>query len=161
MATPSEIASGATCFSCVPNKMDSLLYLFATIAGVADPATIAANAACYACIPNKEDALLYLADLIATNGTGGGGGSSGVVCQVGAPVAPPAGACSLSYDTATGTLYYWDGAAWVAVPVGGTGSVLCGAVPPVAAPLGSCSLYYDTVSTALYYWDGAAWILKV
>jgi len=120
MATPSEIAAGATCYACVPNKMDALLYLFATIAGVADPATIAANAACYACIPNKEDALLYLADLIATNGTGGGGGGAAAGCMpttAGNPEGVLVSTCtpSLAVDPATSAIYLFTGVAGTSV----------------------------------------------
>lgn len=112
MATPSEIAGGATCFRCVPDQQSAILYLLATLAGVTDPSTIAANATCFRCVPDFESAMLYLLDVIATNGTGGGGTGS-VLCGAVAPVAAPTGTCALYYDTVTTALYYWDGAAWV------------------------------------------------
>lgn len=114
MATPAEITEGAKCFWCVPNQMDALLYLFATIAGVPDPATIAANSACYACVPDKWSALLYLADTIATNGSSSAAGDI-VTCADVDPVAPPSGDCAIWINRASQAVFYWDSvlAQWV------------------------------------------------
>ena len=42
----------------------------------------------------------------------GGGGSGGVTCGVGAPVAAPSGTCALYIDTSTGALYHYYSGAW-------------------------------------------------
>lgn len=110
MATPAEIAAGASCFACISNKQEALLYLLAQIAGVTDPAIISANASCFACIPNKQEAILYLLDAIATASSGGSGGF--VLCGSGAPVAAPAGGCSVYIDTDTDALYIYRLGAW-------------------------------------------------
>jgi hypothetical protein len=112
MAEPATIAAGASCFTCIPNKQEAILYLLATIAGVTDPATIAENARCYACIPNKQEAMLYLLDAIATGG-GGGGASDLVQRTSGDPegVRTSSTGVSIAYDPATGAVYEYTGAA--------------------------------------------------
>lgn len=110
MASPETIASGASCFTCIPNKQEAILWLLAQIAGVTDPATIANEARCMACIPNKQEAMLYLLDQIATNGAGGGGG---LECGAGPPVDPPSGDCGIYLDTDTDALYVYRSGAWV------------------------------------------------
>lgn len=110
--TPAEIAANSSCFRCISNYEASLLYLLGQIAGMADPAVISANAVCFDCISNKEASILYLLDQIVTGG-GGGGGSDSVTCGAVPPVAAPAGACGIYYDTVTQALYIWDGAAWI------------------------------------------------
>ncbi len=70
---PEYLATQASCFQCVPpgNKLDLLIYLFASIAEVnADPQTLANLSKCYVCIPpgNKLDILIYLACQIVNEG---------------------------------------------------------------------------------------------
>lgn len=120
MATPAEIASGATCFRCVSDYEAAVLYLLSQIAGVAEPATIAANAACFDCIPNKQAAILYLLDTIAVNGTGGGGGGGGaaadiVTCADVDPVAAPTGTCAIWINRVSTAVFFWNSttATWI------------------------------------------------
>lgn len=98
MATPQAIVDGATCFTCIPDKLSALLYLLANNAGVTDLQTIIDGARCYSCIPDKWAAILYLLD---NGGGGGGGGASGnIVALTGAnvPVAAPASGSGVAYN---------------------------------------------------------------
>ncbi len=72
-------------------------------------------AKCYRCLGEAEWRMIELALLqqIVDGGGGGGGGIGGVTCGVADPVAAPANACTLFYRTDTGTLWMWNGAAWV------------------------------------------------
>lgn len=108
MATPQEIATGATCFACIPDKLAALIYILATNAGMTDPQTIATASACYSCIPDKLAAILYLLD---GGGGGGSGGSSN--CGIVDPVDPPTGDCGLYFNTVDQSFWAWNGAAWV------------------------------------------------
>jgi hypothetical protein len=109
MATPQEIATGAACFSCIPDKLAALLYLLATNAGMTDPQAIATASACYSCIPDKLAAILYLLD----GGGGGGGGGGESLCGAVDPVAAPSGTCGLYFNTVAQSFWAWDGANWI------------------------------------------------
>ena len=107
MATPAEISAAASCYACIPNKDEALIYLLARISGVTDPATIAANATCYSCIPNKQEALLYLMDFFTSGGSG-----SFVTCGVGAPTSTPVSGCGMYIDTSNDAVYIYRLGAW-------------------------------------------------
>lgn len=114
MASPETIAAGASCFTCIPNKQEALLYLLAQIAGVTDPAIIAENARCYACIPNKQEAMLYLLDTIAVNGGGGSGAGAGCMLTTnGDPEGVLTSTCTpaLAVDPSTSAIYLFTGVA--------------------------------------------------
>lgn len=113
MASPEEIANGARCMACIPNKQEALLYLLAQIAGVTDPAIIAENARCYSCIPNKQEAMIYLLDTIAINGGGGGSGAGCMLETNGDPEGVLTSSCSpaLAVDPATSAIYLFTGVA--------------------------------------------------
>jgi hypothetical protein len=107
MATPQDIATGAACYACIPDKLAALLYILATNAGMT-PQEIATGSACYSCIPDKLAAVLYLLD---SGGSGGGGGSA--TCGLVDPVAAPTGDCGLYYNTVDQSFWAWSGSAWV------------------------------------------------
>jgi hypothetical protein len=113
MATPAEIAQGASCFACISNQADALLYLLDQIrvtgGGAAmTAAEIAQNASCFACVPNKQDAILYLLNDINAGG-GGGGGGSGVTCSASSdPSGTPTGNCGIWVKLSTGQLWVYN-----------------------------------------------------
>lgn len=111
--SPEEIAALSRCFSCIQDRQAAILFLLARIADVTIEEIIAGSA-CFRCLSDFQAAELFLLNEIVTNGStgGGGGGIGSVLCGVVAPVAPPATACALYYDTVSTALYYWDGAAW-------------------------------------------------
>lgn len=116
MATPAELMEDARCIDiCIPDgmKLAVLIKVFAENAGMsADPATLMAESRCIAnCIPAgmQLSVLVYLANQILENG---GGGSGGFTCSAADPVAAPSGSCGYHINTATGSSFYWDGAAW-------------------------------------------------
>lgn len=113
MASPETIAAGASCFTCIPNKQEAIIYLLAQIAGVTDPATIAAGASCYTCIPNKQEAILFLLDAIMTGGGGGGGGTGCMLETNGDPEGVLTSNCTpaLAVDPATSAIYLFTGVA--------------------------------------------------
>jgi hypothetical protein len=77
------------------------------------PAALLEAAKCYVCMPPGLWQLLELGllqQIVAGGGTGGGGG---VTCGVVDPVAAPTGSCAIYYRTDTGTIFVWDGAAWL------------------------------------------------
>jgi hypothetical protein len=114
VATPAEIANSASCFACVPNQADALLYLLNEIrvtgGGAAmTPAEIAEAAKCYSCVPNKQDAILYLLEAINANGGGGGGGGSGVTCSAASdPSGTPTGNCGIWVRLDTGQMWVYN-----------------------------------------------------
>lgn len=111
--TPEEIAALSACFRCVADRQAAVLFLLARIADVTIEEIIAGSA-CFRCLSDFQAAQLFLLNTIATNGTGGGGGASDqVACGAVDPVAAPAGACGLYYNTVSSALFYWDGAAWI------------------------------------------------
>jgi hypothetical protein len=78
-----------------------------------DPNVIMDEARCLECaIPAGYLPYAILAAISNITG-GGGGGTGGVTCGVADPVAAPANACTLFYRTDTGTLWMWNGSAWV------------------------------------------------
>lgn len=164
-ATTQELLTNARCLECgIPSGMQMavLISLFAEIADVAaDPQTLMDRAACWACVPTGAQlaVLISLAQDIVDNG-GGGGGTGGVTCGAVDPVAAPANACTLYYNTENQSLFMWDGVTWLPLLVEGAG-VTCGVVDPVAAPATGCGVYYRTDNGAFFLWDGAAWQLKV
>lgn len=116
LSTPQQLATAATCFSCVPGgeQMSVLIYLFARIAGVPlDPNILMANAKCVSCIPpgDQMSVLIALADQIAN---GGGSSTSCLLCGAVDPTDVPMCPCALFYQTTTSGLWYWDSAqaAW-------------------------------------------------
>lgn len=109
--TPEELAALSACYRCVPDQRAAILFLLARIADVTIEEIIAGSA-CFRCLSDFQAAQLFLLNTIATNGTGGGGGSGEVLCGAVPPVAAPATSCALYYDTVSTALYYWDGAAW-------------------------------------------------
>lgn len=112
MATPADIANSASCFACIPNQADAILYLLnqirVTEGGTAmTAAEISNNASCFACVPNKQDAILYLLDAI--NAGGGGGGSSGVTCSAASdPSGVPTGNCGLWVRLDNGKMWAYN-----------------------------------------------------
>ncbi len=74
-------------------------------------------AACFLCLGMSlaEAQKLVLLNSVASNITGGGGGTGGVTSGVTDPVAAPTNASTLYYRTDTGTLWMWNGAAWIAL----------------------------------------------
>jgi hypothetical protein len=73
---------------------------------------IVTAAECYsACIP--RGLLPYALIVAVQNLTTGSGGLGGVTCSNADPVAAPTSACTLHYRKDTGTLWMWNGAAWV------------------------------------------------
>ena len=83
---PGYLANQSACFTCIPegNKLNILIYLFATIGAVTtDPETLANLSKCFVCIPpgKKMDVLLYLACQLANE--------SAKVCILGG-TGPPA-----------------------------------------------------------------------
>lgn len=114
------LATNAKClFPCIPPGMASYIKL-ALLCAIANGTTMDCSAQnlvnqanCLMCqIPQGmvDTIQIYLLCQIAGSGTGG---SAGVTCGVVAPTTSPSGGlCGLYVNTATGSLYYWDGAAW-------------------------------------------------
>jgi len=73
------------------------------------------DAKCYACLSPGIWMLLELALLqqIVNNGGGGGGGVGSVLCGTVDPTTAPTGTCAIYYRTDTGTIFVWNGAAWL------------------------------------------------
>lgn len=120
--TGQALITDAQClFPCIPPGLAPFIKL-ALLCGIANGTTMDCTAqnlinqaACLQrCIPRGMcDAIeIYLLCQIASSGTGGGGSSSGLTCGLVAPTTAPTGTCGLYINTATGSLYYWDGAAW-------------------------------------------------
>jgi hypothetical protein len=112
--TPQQVASAAVCYDCIPQgyRESAMIYLLAQIAGsTMTPSELAAAAVCYDCIPTgyRLSVIVYLLAQIAAGGAAGGGG---VTCGAVDPVAAPSGSCALYYNTSSGALFLWDGAAW-------------------------------------------------
>lgn len=83
-----------------------------------DPDELMSAARCLQCeVPPGLVPYLILQSLIDFSGGGGGGGTGGVTCSTADPVAAPANSCTLHYRTDTGSLWMWNGAAWVALIV--------------------------------------------
>lgn len=116
MATPQAIATGAECFSCIPDKWAALIYLLATNAGVTDPQTISTASECYTCIPDKLAAILYLLD--NGGGGGGGGGTGDIIALTGTnvPAAAPSSGKGIAYNEA-GSMWTWDTTALSWTPI--------------------------------------------
>jgi hypothetical protein len=117
--------SDASCFACL--AMDQLqmvntallCQLLQTLSPMAtcDPATLLESAKCFAGCASPAQLMVIqtqlLCEILAVAGGIGPGGGSGVTCGVGAPAAPPSGTCGIYYSTDTGSIYIWDGAAWI------------------------------------------------
>lgn len=120
--TGQALVTDAQClFPCIPPGMAKYVRL-ALLCAIANGTTMDCSAqnlinqaSCLMCqIPaGMVDVIeIYLLCQIASGGTGGGG-SAGVTCGAVVPTtAPSGGLCGLYVNTATGSLYYWDGAAW-------------------------------------------------
>jgi hypothetical protein len=48
---------------------------------------------------------------------GGGGGGGGVSCGAVNPVAAPSSTCAIYFNTAAGSLWAWNGSAWLPLVV--------------------------------------------
>lgn len=72
-----------------------------------------ADGACFTCLTKKQ-LQIVIAQLLCEISAGGGGGGGGeqVTSGNGAPSSTPTGS-ALYYDNLTGTLYQWNGSAWV------------------------------------------------
>ncbi|MBU2249875.1 MAG: hypothetical protein KKD77_24225 [Gammaproteobacteria bacterium] len=126
MATDvNTLMADVKCYACQPPGLWQLLMLglLKQTAEAVDPmadttvAGLLEEAKCYACQPPGMWQLLALALLkqIAEAGGTGGGGTGGVLCGAVDPVAAPTETCAFYYRTDTGAVWYWDGAAWVAL----------------------------------------------
>jgi len=124
MATDTNtLLADTVCYSCLSPgewqllKLGLLKQILLASSPMADTSTNALleAAKCYECLSPGIWQLIELGLLqqIAAAGGTGGGGTGGVTCGVADPVAAPANACTLFYRTDTGTLWMWNGAAWV------------------------------------------------
>jgi hypothetical protein len=122
MATDATTLLEATkCYECSPPgqwqlmKLALLQQILLASNPVADtsPTALLEAAKCYACMPPGLWGLLELGLLQQIVDGGGTGGSGGVNCGAADPVAAPAGSCAIYYRTDTGTIFIWNGAAWV------------------------------------------------
>lgn len=85
--------------------------------------------------------------------TDGAGANTGTVNPT---AAPATGESNLYLNTATGTLFGWNGLAWVQVCCGA--NVAAGA-PPITGPVtGRNNIYVNSTTGQISVWDGAAWV---
>ena len=118
-----SLLAQAGCFSCL--AMDQLQLvntaLLCQILQATNPmascdvSTLLASARCFEGCTTPAQLMLIqtqlLCEILALSG--GDTGGSGVGCGVVDPVAAPAGGCGIYYRTDTGSVWIWDGAAWV------------------------------------------------
>lgn len=113
--TAQELVTNSNCLDhCIADgqKLGVIIYLLATLAGVAtDAQTLINNANCVDhCIPDgmKPGVIVSLLDTFVSGGAGGF-----VTCGSGAPTVAPAAGCGLYIDTATDAVYIYRNGAWV------------------------------------------------
>lgn len=115
-----SLLTASNCLACIPNNQllliqtEVLIQLLLIANPMADTSIqgLLAQSNCLACIPPNQLALiqtqLLIQLLVATQS--GTGGTGGVECGIVNPVAAPTNTCTLFYNTANQSLWYWDAA---------------------------------------------------
>lgn len=80
-----------------------------------DPETLLASSKCFAGLPQDQIMAIIVQLLCEIYNAGVGGG---VLCGAKDPSTAPTNACTIYYNTLTGGMWIWDGAAWAQV-IGG------------------------------------------
>lgn len=120
--SPSDLLSASSCWQCLPgNQLQAVVCaLLCNIWKASNPlascdvATLLHDAGCFTCLNGQQTAAVQIQLLCEILHAGGGGGSTCLVCQSGAPVIASTCDCALSVDTDNGSFYFWDvtSAAW-------------------------------------------------
>lgn len=106
MATASQIATGASNFDGLSNKLSAIIYLLNT--NNMTPAQIAQGAAQFDGMANKEACIIYL---LSIGGAVSGGVPSGNYGG-GPPNFTPTTASAVAIDSSNGTLWEYYNGAW-------------------------------------------------
>ncbi len=120
--SPSELMADARCWlssgqTDLYDRLEILLLCRISqgiVMAECSPSALISDAYCLTCtIPREMWPAVKLALLCSI--ASGGGGLGGITSGVVDPVAAPTGSSALYYRTDTGTLWMWNGVAWVAL----------------------------------------------
>jgi len=121
--TTSELLQEAACFNCLsPGQLELVkAVLLCRILQSNDPMAscdvqgLLRDANCFSCLFPFQLQLIQTQLLCEILSSGGGGGSSCLLCGAADPVVDPACECALFYNRTTGSFWYWDdtGVSWV------------------------------------------------
>lgn len=120
------LATDGACFGCLDKtglevvKLALLCRILQILDPMAtcDPVQLMQDGACFACLDAKQLKVVELQLLCNIAGeSGGGGGVGGVTSGAGNPVAPPASGNGFYYKTTDSSVWAWDSALAMWVPV--------------------------------------------
>jgi hypothetical protein len=119
---PAQLAANAQCLFCAFNGPELKAIAIRLLCAIRDGETMACDSAsladaakCIECgVPQGmlDAVIVSILCQIASN-TSIIAGQGAVLCQNGPPTVTPTVPCSVDYNTATGTIWVWDGTNWI------------------------------------------------